>query len=68
MNDELTYFARIFIPAFPTGMFNNLIAGELAPTTANDWDTTVLKGIDGFFSPPRDSCPMYPIFTSSLVN
>ena len=68
INDELAYFARTFILAFLTGTLNNHIAGELAPTTANDWDTTVLKGIDRFFTPPRDSCPMYSIFTFSLVN
>ena len=59
INDALTYFAKIFIHAFLAGMFDNRIAGELASKTANDWDTTVLKGIDGFFSPPRDSCPKY---------
>ena len=68
MIDELTYFVRILILAFLAGMFDNRIAGELASKTANEWDTTVLQGIDGFFSPPRDSCPMYSVFTSSLVN
>ena len=59
MNVELTYFARIFFLTFFTGMFDDRIAEEPVSKTANDWNTTVLKDIDGLFSPPRDSRPMY---------
>ena len=44
----MTYFARKFIPAFLASMFDNHIAVKLASKTAIEWDTTVLKGIDGF--------------------
>ena len=67
INDELTYFARIFIPTFFAGLSDNSIAGKLAYKTTNNRDTTVLKDIDGFFSQPRDSRPMFSVFTSIIV-
>ena len=48
MIDEFTYFTRIFISVFLTGILDNSIAGEIASETANDWDTIVLKEVYGF--------------------
>ena len=53
------YFVGVSYPAFRAGTLDNCITGDFASNTANDLDKTKLEGLDEFFSPPRDSCPIY---------